>query len=56
LLKVLSKSELDGAIMLDELLQIMENFGLYDQDADNAEEQDDDDDAEEATENSPPDN
>lgn len=35
LLKVLSKSELDGAIMLDELLQIMENFGLYDKDAEN---------------------
>jgi hypothetical protein len=51
LLKVLSKSELDGAIMLDELLQIMENFGLYDKDA-----EEDEDDAEEATENSPPDN
>ena len=32
LLKVLSKSELDGAIMVDELLQIMANFGLYDDD------------------------
>jgi len=31
LLKVLSKSELDGAIMLEELLQIMANFGLYDE-------------------------
>lgn len=30
LLKVLSKNELDGAIMLQELLTIMENFGLYD--------------------------
>lgn len=32
LLKVLSKSELDGAIMLEELLQIMANFGLFDED------------------------
>ena len=30
LLKVLSKPELDGAILMQELLQIMENFGLYD--------------------------
>lgn len=32
LLKVLSKPELDGAILMQELLQIMENFGLYDDD------------------------
>jgi len=31
LLKVLSKPELDGAILMQELLQIMENFGLYDE-------------------------
>lgn len=30
LLKVLSKPELDDAILLLELLQIFENFGLYD--------------------------
>lgn len=30
LLKVLSKPELDGAILMQEFLQIMENFGLYD--------------------------
>lgn len=30
LLKVLSKTELDGAILVMEFLQIMENFGLYD--------------------------
>lgn len=30
LLKVLSKTELDGAIFVMEFLQIMENFGLYD--------------------------
>ena len=34
LLKVLSKPELDGAILMQELLQIMENFGLYDEGAD----------------------
>lgn len=34
LLKVLSKSELDGNIMLEELLQIMANFGLYDEEDD----------------------
>jgi len=34
LLKVLSKNELDGAIMLQELQTIMENFGLYDDDED----------------------
>lgn len=32
LLKVLSKPELDGAILMQELLQIMENFGLFDDD------------------------
>lgn len=26
----MSKPELDGAILMQELLQIMENFGLYD--------------------------
>jgi len=31
LLKVLSKPELDGAILMQELFQIMENFGLYDE-------------------------
>ena len=30
LLKVLSKPELDGHILMQEFLQIMENFGLYD--------------------------
>jgi len=30
LLKVLKKPELDGAILMQEFLQIMENFGLYD--------------------------
>lgn len=30
--KVLAKPELDGAILLVELLTIMENFGLYDED------------------------
>ncbi len=30
LLKVLSKPELEGAILIQEFLQIMENFGLYD--------------------------
>lgn len=39
LLKVLSKSELDGAIMVDELLQIMANFGLYDDDEEGEEDQ-----------------
>ena len=29
LLRVLTKPELDGAILVEELLQIMENFGLY---------------------------
>ena len=32
LLRVLTKPELDGAIVMDELLQIMENLGLYDDD------------------------
>ena len=32
LLKVLVKEEFGGVIMLSELLQIMENFGLYDDD------------------------
>ena len=31
LLKVLAKPELDGAIFLTELNQIMENFGLFDE-------------------------
>ena len=31
LLRVLTKPELDGAILVEELLQIMENFGLYDE-------------------------
>ena len=29
LLRVLTKPELDGAILVEELYQIMENFGLY---------------------------
>jgi len=32
LLKILSKEELDGNILLQELLTIMENFGLNDED------------------------
>lgn len=32
LLKILSKEELDGNILLQELLTIMENFGLHDED------------------------
>ena len=32
LLRVLTKPELDGAIVMHELLQIMENLGLYDED------------------------
>ena len=43
MLKVLSKSELDGAIMLEELLQIMANFGLYDEEDGDAEERDEED-------------
>lgn len=39
LLKVLSKPELDGAILMQELLQIMENFGLYDDEGEVDEEQ-----------------
>ena len=35
LLRVLTKPELDGAIVMHELLQIMENLGLYDDDEDN---------------------
>jgi hypothetical protein len=31
LLKVLSKPELDGAILMQEVFAIMENFGLYDE-------------------------
>ncbi len=55
LLRVLTKPELDGAIVMDELLQIMENLGLYDEDEDNEEkglkqmgqnDEDDDDQAE----------
>ena len=34
LLRVLTKPELDGAIVLDELLQIMANLGLQDDDND----------------------
>jgi hypothetical protein len=30
LVKVLSKPELDGAILMQEVFAIMENFGLYD--------------------------
>ena len=30
LLRVLTKPELEGAIVMQELLQIMENLGLYD--------------------------
>jgi hypothetical protein len=30
LLRVLSKQDLDGCIMLQELIVIMENFGLFD--------------------------
>jgi hypothetical protein len=62
LLKVLSKSELDGCILLDELLQIMENFGLYDREGEDDEdaeadvEADADADDATATENSPQDN
>lgn len=32
LLRVLTKPELDGNIVVNELLQIMENLGLYDDD------------------------
>ena len=32
LLKVLSKPELDGAILMQEFLEIMKNFDLYDED------------------------
>jgi hypothetical protein len=31
LLKVLSKPELDGAILMGEFLEIMKNFDLYDE-------------------------
>ena len=34
LLKVLSKPELDGAILMQEFLEIMKNFDLYDEDVD----------------------
>ena len=52
LLRVLTKPELDGAIVMDELLQIMENLGLYDDDQDGENQQrdpdeDDEDDEEE---------
>lgn len=30
MLKVLQKPEFEGAILMQEFLQIMENFGLYD--------------------------
>jgi len=36
LLRVLTKPELEGAIVLQELLQIMENLGLYDDEEDQA--------------------
>ena len=39
LLRVLTKPEIDNAIVLDELLAIMENLGLYE-----AEDEDEDDD------------
>ena len=34
LMRVLNKPELDGAIVMPEFLQIMENLGLYEQDED----------------------
>jgi len=37
LLKVLSKPELDGAILMQEVFAIMENFGLYDEGPDDVE-------------------
>jgi len=43
LLRVLTKPELDGAIVMHELLQIMENLGLYDEDDEAADEQQEDD-------------
>lgn len=33
-MRVLTKPELDGNIVMSELLQIMENLGLYDDDED----------------------
>ena len=45
LLRVLTKPELDGAIVMHELLQIMENLGLYDDpEGEEREEEDDYDD------------
>lgn len=40
LLRVLTKPELDGAIVMPEFLQIMENLGLYDDDPAGADEGD----------------
>ena len=34
---MLSKPELDGAILMQEVFAIMENFGLYDEGAEEAE-------------------
>ena len=43
MLRVLKKPELQGAIVLQELLQIMENLGLYDDDENNGDDQYDED-------------
>jgi hypothetical protein len=51
LLKVLSKPELEGAILMQEFLQIMENFGLYDDEGELSPNQDDREKEEEASEN-----
>jgi hypothetical protein len=51
LLKVLSKPELEGAILMQEFLQIMENFGLYDDDGELSPNQDDREKEEDASEN-----
>jgi len=56
LLRVLSKPELDGNILLGELLTIMQNFGLSDESDDEPATAGQDDrvpDSEEPTENSP---
>ena len=56
LLRVLSKSELEGNILLAELLQIMQNFGLSDDPEDEQAEADQEEgqpDSEDPTENSP---
>lgn len=39
LMRVLNKPELDGAIVMPEFLQIMENLGLYEQDEDQYQEE-----------------